>query len=60
MTNQLKDTQPTFEVTTHCDPETGDVILPLPDELLERMGWREGDEVLFRQTADGRWVITKK
>lgn len=60
MTQRLKDAQPTFEVTTHEDPETGDLILPIPQELLEKMGWKEGDELSFDKDTEGRWVISKK
>jgi hypothetical protein len=60
MTRQLKTEQPRFEVITHEDPETGDLLLPIPTELLERMGWKEGDTLDFDKDTQGRWVITKK
>jgi len=32
------------------DPDTGDLILPIPDELLAEMGWSEGDELEWEET----------
>ena len=59
MTRRLKNEQPRYEVITHEDPETGDIILPIPLELLNTMGWKEGDLLDFKQDDQGRWVITK-
>lgn len=49
-----------WEVTVQEDPETGDALLPLPQELLDQMGWKEGDEIEWKETTDGAFVITKK
>ena len=59
MTRRLKNEQPRYEVITHEDPETGDIILPIPLELMNTMGWSEGDQLDFKQDDQGRWVITK-
>lgn len=48
-----------FEVITHEDPETGDIILPLPPELLENLGWKEGDTLEWKETTDGTWLLSK-
>ena len=48
-----------YEVITQIDPETGDTIIPIPTELLERMEWKEGDILDINQTADGRLFLTK-
>lgn len=50
----------TYEVITQEDPETGDVILPLPPELLEQVGWKEGDEIEWVEGKDGSWILQKK
>lgn len=50
----------TFEVITQEDPETGDILLPLPNELLEKMGWQEGDTLDWSMDEQGRWIISKK
>jgi hypothetical protein len=50
----------TYEVTTIEDPETGDIILPFPPELLEKMNWKEGDTLVWNASSDGSWIISKK
>jgi hypothetical protein len=50
----------TYEVITQIDPETGDTVIPLPPELLERMGWKDGDELDFNYDKEGRLVVTKR
>jgi len=51
--------QITYEVITQEDPETGDIILPIPQELLDKMGWVEGDSLEWVQTTDDSWVLSK-
>lgn len=62
MTEQTKSTVEavTYEVVTQIDPVTGDTILPLPPELLQRMGWKEGDELDIGKDTEGRIVFTKR
>ena len=48
-----------FEVILQEDPDTGELILPIPPELMAQMGWREGDNLDFNQDDRGRWVISK-
>jgi hypothetical protein len=57
-----KPTEPEFrfEVITQEDPETGELILPIPTELMNQMGWKEGDELNFDLDDQDRWVISKK
>jgi hypothetical protein len=50
----------TYEVITQEDPETGELILPIPPELMKQMGWSEGDTLDFDQDDQGRWIISKK
>jgi hypothetical protein len=49
-----------YEVITQEDPDTGDLLLPLPQELLDKMGWREGDQIEWKIDTQGRWVLSKK
>lgn len=49
-----------YEVITQEDPETGDLILPIPPELLSKMGWVEGDEISFDVDDKGRFILQKK
>jgi hypothetical protein len=36
-----------WTVTVEEDPKTGELILPIPDDLLVQMGWAEGDELVW-------------
>jgi hypothetical protein len=49
-----------YTVTLEEDPETGDLILPFPEGMLEEMGWCEGDTLNFESKDDGSFHITKK
>ena len=40
----------TWTVTVEEDPKTGELILPIPDDLLVQMGWAEGDELVWEET----------
>jgi len=49
-----------YEVITQEDPETGDLILPIPKELLDNLGWIEGDEISFGLDDRGRYILQRK
>jgi hypothetical protein len=57
-----KPTAPEFqyEVILQEDPDTGELILPIPPELLSQMGWKEGDNLDFDLDDQNRWVISKR
>jgi hypothetical protein len=42
------------------DPETGDLILEFPDEMMTQVGWKTGDTVEWIDNKDGSWTIRKK
>ena len=46
-----------WTVLTKEDPETGDVILPFPDDMMEQLGWLEGDVLDFDIKDDCVTVI---
>lgn len=48
-----------YEVITQEDPETGDLILPIPQKMLDQLGWKEGDDVEFEIGTDGAIYIKK-
>lgn len=50
----------TYEVITQEDPETGEMILPLPDELLQKLNWKIGDELEWKKDENNSWIIMKK
>ena len=52
-----------YTITLEEDPETGDVVLPFPPEVLEELGWVEGDTLLWNVIENnGSWsaTLTKK
>lgn len=58
MANKIDNSR--YEVITQEDPETGDLIVPIPPELLKQLGWEEGDEISFDLDDKGRYVLRKK
>jgi hypothetical protein len=48
-----------YEVITQEDPETGDLMIPMPPELLRQMGWKEGDELDFSIDEKGKVIVKK-
>ena len=42
------------------DPKTGDLLLPIPQQVLDSLGWGEGDDVDFDIGTDGKIYIKKK
>ena len=48
-----------YEVITQEDPETGDMLIPIPPNLLKELGWKEGDDVDFSIDDKGRIILKK-
>jgi hypothetical protein len=42
------------------DPETGELILPLPTDLLSQMGWIEGTELFWIDNENGTYSLKEK
>jgi bifunctional DNA-binding transcriptional regulator/antitoxin component of YhaV-PrlF toxin-antitoxin module len=42
-----------------ADDGSGDIVLPLPPELLETQGWKEGDTLEWTDMGNGSWTIAK-
>jgi hypothetical protein len=49
----------TWTVNLEEDPETGDLILPLNDDILEQTGWKTGDAIDWTDNKDGSWTMKK-
>lgn len=49
-----------YEIITHEDPETGDLVIPFPEELMNKLGWKEGDEITWQLDKSGAWILSKK
>jgi hypothetical protein len=47
-------------VTLEEDPETGDLVMPFPPELLAQVGWDYGDVLVWTETDHGAFVLSKK
>ena len=46
-----------YTVTVEEDPETGELLLPLPEEFLASEDWREGDMISWALTDDNKGAI---
>lgn len=42
------------------DKDTGDLIIPFPDDLLVQAGWNIGDTIQWTDNKDGSWTLSKK
>lgn len=42
------------------DHETGDLILPIPSDLLSQMGWVEGTELMWIDNENGTYSLKEK
>jgi hypothetical protein len=39
---------------------SGDLIMPLPQDLLDSAGWKEGDILEWKDLGNGSWSLTKQ
>ncbi len=49
----------TWTISLEEDPETGDLILPLNNDILEETGWKTGDSIDWIDNKDGSWTMNK-
>ena len=42
------------------DPKTGDLILPLTSDILNQVGWDEGDTLIWEELPNGSFSLSKK
>jgi hypothetical protein len=49
----------TWTVQIEEDDATGDLLLPLPEDLLKIQEWKEGDVLEWVDNNDGSWTLTK-
>lgn len=47
----------TWTVELEEDRSTGELILPIPADLLAQMGWVEGTELWWDITDDGKVIL---
>ena len=48
-----------WTINLEKDPETGDLILPLNDDILEGTGWKTGDNIEWIDNKNGSWTMKK-
>jgi len=48
-----------YQVQVDYDSEYQEYVLPLPDGMLEELGWEIGDELLWIDNKDGTFSIKK-
>jgi hypothetical protein len=42
-----------------ADDGSGDLVLPLPQDLLDGAGWKEGDTIEWIDNDNGTWSMKK-
>lgn len=57
---QITPIHKTHTITLEEDPETGDLILPFTDEIMQEAGWTEGDTLEWTDLKNGSWSLAKK
>ena len=48
-----------YEVMSHTDQETGDLIIPIPPPLLKKLGWNENDNIEIEVDDKGRYIFKR-
>ena len=49
-----------YTVKLEEDPETGELVMPIPVELLNQVGWDDGDTLLWEELPNGSYSLKKK
>jgi len=50
----------THTLTVEQNELTGECYIALPEELLNQVGWIEGDEIIWKHQKDGSFMLKKK
>lgn len=48
-----------WTITLEEDPESGELVLPLTDEMLDLAGFAIGDTLIWTDNKDGSWSLRK-
>jgi len=62
MNNRVNNTmnKTSWTVTVEeAEDGSGDLVLPLPQDMLDLQGWKEGDTLEWTDAGDGAWSLTK-
>lgn len=49
-----------YWIETIQEGEDGELVLPFPQELLDEVGWKPGDNLEWVDRGDGTWEIRQK
>jgi len=49
----------TWTIKLEEDKDTGDLILPLSDEIMKEAGWKIGDKLRWIDMKDGSWMLQR-
>jgi hypothetical protein len=47
-------------LTVQEDPETGELYLPFPEDVMDKLGWVIGDTLTWTKNDNGSFTISKK
>lgn len=48
-----------FETEVKEDPQTGDLYIEFDNEILEKLGWKEGDDLIWEGNNNTYYVRKK-
>ena len=60
MSKVTKKNETTWIIELQEDPETGDLFMEIPSEVLESQNWNIGDTLVWNKDQEGAWTLTKK
>ena len=46
-------------ILEEVDDGSGDLVMPLPQEMLDLQGWQEGDTLDWKEGDNGSWTLSK-
>jgi len=47
-------------VLEEADDGSGDLIMPIPQDMLDTLGWKEGDTLTWTVKTNGSIILSKK
>ena len=53
------DKQKTYSVEVQNDEQTGDTYMEIPEELLESLGWKENDNLIWHDNGDDTFTLKR-
>ena len=54
------DTTPVTSYTVTLEEESDDLVLPIPEDILKKLGWEENDELEWDINEDNNSIILRK